>query len=409
MHTSARASPALRSADMRSPSEQPLHTKNLSEVIDQLIVYFSASSTARQYNEAGDTETAEMVQHIKRFSTTAITMNDEVRSMLYHSLQAQMDAELGGNERDLEAWSIMDKALSSLLRLSDDQVRSLGDGLFSLMRTDKERERLRKQLGSDAGSVSRPGSRMSSLHMSPSKRRETIGATRESPRASNSRTESRLERRARSHFAQDSASPYADRDRSDASFFSPSAESPVSPVEGLASSRLTRVGSTHARSTSEAVSRRTSMLLRREGSAVTASSRTLRAPPTLSPKRPTLAVAALSTGELADMFDDEGNPVAMSSTVDEFDAVGSASRRNTISGVSSLSRSSAGSPSASTMVGNSPRTSLQLTRGPDTTQDRPEYERSQASLSRFVSQSLSRAAGRRTSRVFSDVPANARA
>ncbi len=357
-----------RAAQHQSPTKPALHTSNAVEALEQFTHYFSASTTAQAYAEAGDTETVEMVRHMDQFGNSAINMNEDLQALLRYSLQAQMEAELSGDGQALDKWLAMDKALSNLLRQSDEQVRNLTSGLFSLMRADKERERLRRSISDAIGGGDRPESRMSSIRPSPSRTFrdvESNGLGETSPRRLPPRSESRLASGPRS------ASRLGGNSSFRHSTYSAECDSPsayVSPRLGTDGTRVTsRRGSVlHGRSTSKVP--RNIDASRRQASLANTSygADDIKAPVSLSPRRSSLSVAAVSRGELAGMLDDAPPRIRRTPSRDSGRTETSAyvARRSTISVASDDSRRSSLSPAGSTAMGNSPRPSLHLPNSP---------------------------------------------
>lgn len=169
------------------------HDRNMHNAFEMFNRHFSGSQSGGQGQGQGQTpqspstpgsssgfgaaatpESAEMVARFNEVTDTASRLNAGLRALIQTTLEAQIDAELndpgrggvgdGANVAAAMAFREIDRGLNSLLKLSDDQVRNLTEGLIAFTRAERERDRLRKALNMDSGSVGgRPGSRLSSL------------------------------------------------------------------------------------------------------------------------------------------------------------------------------------------------------------------------------------------------------
>lgn len=104
-------------------------------------------------------------------ATTKLNMG--LRALSNVTVEAQIESQL--DERSPgngigNGLGQFEKHVNSLVRSSDDQIRSLTEGLIAFIRTERERDKLRRE-SSDGGAAAgmRPPSRASSvrLHTSP--------------------------------------------------------------------------------------------------------------------------------------------------------------------------------------------------------------------------------------------------
>ena len=171
--TSTSRFPSLGGAASEQAETMPLHERNLLNAFDVFDRHFSQSGQAGTPNSSssmrGGPESMELVDRFREVSDSSTRINAGLRRLVQVTLEAQIDAELANGDASSSAastaFSILDRGLTHLLRDSDEQVRSLTDGLMVFTRAERERDRMRRVLGtSDQGSVGgRPGSRVSLL------------------------------------------------------------------------------------------------------------------------------------------------------------------------------------------------------------------------------------------------------
>lgn len=114
-------------------------------------------------------EATDLVNRFKEASEAAVNINIGLRSILQNLLELQIDAEVGESPvGDVRLFSDLDKDLSLILRDSDDQIRSLADGLITFTKSEKERDKLRRKVNemNNTATMPRPTSRLSSLGLS---------------------------------------------------------------------------------------------------------------------------------------------------------------------------------------------------------------------------------------------------
>lgn len=133
-HTSNR--PSLASS--AKSNSTPLHARNLHSSVDAVerhILGFMDIESALQSMP----EHAVMIMKLKETSILALDMNNDLRDISKEVLEHQIDAEIGSSRPTdfAAAFAQLDKSLSSLLRLSDEHVRNLTDGLMALTRIDR--------------------------------------------------------------------------------------------------------------------------------------------------------------------------------------------------------------------------------------------------------------------------------
>ena len=158
----------------------PLHERNLLNSVEVFERHFLEPSRPNLDTPVRTTpEAVELVNKFKETSEAAIGVNAGLRALLQSVLERQIDAEVGDDSMDSgRLLSAIDRSLSLILRDSDEQIRSLTDGIITFTRAERERDRLRR-LASDQGSsgsatLPRSASRHSSLglsQMSPEKER----------------------------------------------------------------------------------------------------------------------------------------------------------------------------------------------------------------------------------------------
>jgi hypothetical protein len=182
-----------------SSSAGPLHERNLLnsfEIFERYLLDSTSPLEPSSISPRSASEAVELINRFKETSDTAITINAGLRMVLQNVLELQIDAEVGDSAADnARLFADIDRSLSSILRDSDEQIRSLTDGLITFTRAEKERDRLRKKRNdvAVAATIPRSGSRLSSLglsQISPGKERllgrESQQGKRETERRSSS-------------------------------------------------------------------------------------------------------------------------------------------------------------------------------------------------------------------------------
>lgn len=148
---------------------------------DHQSLLFSAFERFEQYFstlDGHDSPTAEPAELIKRMTAlvgSTTKLNSGLRSLLGATTDAQIEADLDEDSRTSTiSIAQFEKGVHSLLRTSDDQVRSLTEDLIAFTRLERERDRLR-QVG-DLGN--RPASRASNYRAGagPSPRRPSAAS-----------------------------------------------------------------------------------------------------------------------------------------------------------------------------------------------------------------------------------------
>ncbi|GAA5951548.1 hypothetical protein JCM3765_005966 [Sporobolomyces pararoseus] len=136
----------------------------------------------RHFSQDGDKtpESVELVKRMVSLISSTTKLNTGLRSLTETIKEEQVQAQLDEGQRNSTvSLSRFEKNVQTLLRTSDDQVRSLSEDLIAITRADRERDRLRKEQEGGA-TTSRPLSRAGDLIQSPSKRPTTAGSVLES-------------------------------------------------------------------------------------------------------------------------------------------------------------------------------------------------------------------------------------
>jgi hypothetical protein len=98
----------------------------------------------RQLSSTGGDSSSELVQRMSMLVEATAKLNIGLRSLVTSTVEAQIAAELDDAAKPPPPSSDLahvEKAASSLLRASDDQCRSLTEGLMAFIRFEKQRER----------------------------------------------------------------------------------------------------------------------------------------------------------------------------------------------------------------------------------------------------------------------------
>lgn len=160
--STSRSGAGSRMGGHRSSSD---HHHLLYAAFDRFEQYFSTSDG----QETISPESADLVKRMLALVGSTAKLNSGLRTLVTATTEAQVEAELDEATR-LPTVGIaqFEKSINSLLRTSDDQVRSLTEDLIAFTRVERERDRLRQS----GESFSRPASRASNyrggaLHASP--------------------------------------------------------------------------------------------------------------------------------------------------------------------------------------------------------------------------------------------------
>lgn len=147
------------------------HHKLLVQAFEYFELHFGATDPGR------DVVSPESVELVKRMSTllsSTTKLNIGLRSLASASQEAQVEAELDEDATHPAGLVQFDKTLHALLRVSDDQQRSLTEALLAFTRVERERDKLRRE---GELNYARPASRASF-----SSRGTSGGGTLTSPR-----------------------------------------------------------------------------------------------------------------------------------------------------------------------------------------------------------------------------------
>lgn len=162
------------------------------EIFHRHFLANGASASPNKSRSAPAVESSDLIERVRTFVDTVTTLNAGLRDMSQYVIQCEISSEV---DSDAPAPTAMlknlDQALASLMKVSDNQVRNLGEFLSAFIRADKERSRGRdasagrSQSELDGGVFgARPDSRVSATaysQWSPSKRSDlrregTIGS-----------------------------------------------------------------------------------------------------------------------------------------------------------------------------------------------------------------------------------------
>ncbi|PWN93371.1 hypothetical protein FA10DRAFT_298771 [Acaromyces ingoldii] len=329
--TSTSRFPSFGGAASEQAETMPLHERNLLNAFDVFDRHFSQSGQAGTPNSSnsmrGGPESMELVDRFREVSDSSTRINAGLRRLVQVTLEAQIDAELANSDAPSSAtstaFSILDRGLTHLLRDSDEQVRSLTDGLMVFTRAERERDRMRRVLGtSDQGSVGgRPGSRVSLLASPDTERgnngsvdldkpandlrrafsqRERMGVSLsvagKSSASSTSQGSSELSGGSQRRTVAEATSPYSPTPYTGKG--KEGIKSPTLSTAAHASSQRLRstLGISHKRSNSELPSPRSPATeFRKDKTSNTSSNSTVKPPASLSPRRPKLSFPSVST------------------------------------------------------------------------------------------------------------------
>ncbi|PWN36701.1 uncharacterized protein FA14DRAFT_5474 [Meira miltonrushii] len=131
--------------NIANDSNGPLHARNLQSCIDnlerQLLRPNGSDSAASDVTR----EAVQLIERMREASATSVEINNGLKTIIQAILGFQIDAELEGDGQDsIEAFAQVERGLGSIVRWSDDQMRSLTDGLiaFSAVWTAHTRQML---------------------------------------------------------------------------------------------------------------------------------------------------------------------------------------------------------------------------------------------------------------------------
>lgn len=111
----------------------PLHARNLQSCIENLERQLLRPNSTDPASSDITREAVQLIERMREASTTSVEINNGLKTMIQAILGFQIDAELEGDGQDsIEAFAQVERGLGSIVRWSDDQMRSLTDGLMAL-------------------------------------------------------------------------------------------------------------------------------------------------------------------------------------------------------------------------------------------------------------------------------------
>ena len=166
--TVARSKSAMSNAFPRSAPATP--GSDHPKLLQQAFEYFDAHFSPTEGRDALAPDSVDLVKRMSAMVQSTTKLNAGLRALVTASTEAQIEAELDENSRTPAPAAPFEKSLNALLRTSDDQVRSLTEGLIAFTRVERERDKLRRD-GNEVNT--RPASRATfrspgaALQMSP--------------------------------------------------------------------------------------------------------------------------------------------------------------------------------------------------------------------------------------------------
>ena len=132
------------------------HQRHLDQAFDYFAAHFGASDPGR---EVVSPESVELVQRMAVMLASAGRLNAGLRALAGQAQDAQVRVEVGERGQGGEGAELAQfgRALSGLVRASDDQQRGLTEALMAFVRVERERDRLRRE----GEQFARPASRAS--------------------------------------------------------------------------------------------------------------------------------------------------------------------------------------------------------------------------------------------------------
>ncbi|KAL8277615.1 hypothetical protein RQP46_010047 [Phenoliferia psychrophenolica] len=132
------------------------------KLLHQAFEYFDAHFSPTENRDGMAPDSIELVKRMGGMVASTTKLNSGLRALVAASTEAQIEAQL--DETSLSSPNLsagflqFEKNINSLLRTSDDQVRSLTEGLIAFTRVERERDKLRRA-GDEVNT--RPASRAS--------------------------------------------------------------------------------------------------------------------------------------------------------------------------------------------------------------------------------------------------------
>ncbi|KAK4700824.1 hypothetical protein P7C70_g5418, partial [Phenoliferia sp. Uapishka_3] len=171
--TEGRATPPLSSTITRSKSAVgPIYRPESSrtgqmptaqgsehhKLLYQAYEYFDAHFTPTEGRDSMAPDSIELVKRMGSMVSSTTKLNAGLRALISASTEAQIEAALDESSRSSASAGFpqFEKSVNLLLRTSDDQIRSLTEGLIAFTRVERERDKLRRD-GTEVNT--RPASR----------------------------------------------------------------------------------------------------------------------------------------------------------------------------------------------------------------------------------------------------------
>lgn len=208
------------------------HHKLLIQAFDHFDLHFTPIGDRENLAPAS----VELVHRMAALVQATTKINNGIRALALAATEAQIDAALDESKQTTsQRLSNLEKGVSAIVRSSNDQVRSLTEGLIAFTKVERERDKLRTD--GDLGPL-RPASRLSVVRGQPSPR---AGHTYEGSTGSNSVSRSTTSASTRQTLRNPLEEPSRPYQR--ASTLSLNSQSPRSPYSSLDSP--TPVGRRH--------------------------------------------------------------------------------------------------------------------------------------------------------------------
>ncbi|KAI5481813.1 hypothetical protein MNV49_000090 [Pseudohyphozyma bogoriensis] len=132
----------FNSPSLNSPSLSD-HHRILHQAFDTFEAHFTPSDGLQNLAP----ESVDLVKRMSSMVQATTKLNSGLRALATATVEAQIEAGLDEATRSSSStagFNQFEKTVNSLLRASDDQVRSLTEGLIAFTRVDREKEKLRR-------------------------------------------------------------------------------------------------------------------------------------------------------------------------------------------------------------------------------------------------------------------------
>lgn len=171
VHLTSSATPSSAQVGVKSPGtatrESEEHHRLLYDALETFTKHFASNTTLISSTSSAGIdsptilpESADLSKRMAALVSATTRLNSGLKTLVASAVHAQVDAELDESKTGLSVATLVqfERAANQLSRSSDEQVRSLTEGLIAFTRVERERDKARKE-----GDVpSRPLSRLNS-------------------------------------------------------------------------------------------------------------------------------------------------------------------------------------------------------------------------------------------------------